>query len=133
MDFNDLNLPRDMSESLEELYKSAKILNPKITTNLFIEGIIGEWLRPYKIARENKVYQKGSVVLRNNLRQAIKLCGKTQSQLSRETKIDRAYLGQIINGRYDPSVTVALILMYAMGYPPEKFIELFFLEPAITE
>lgn len=128
MSFDNLNLPADMAETLEAIYSKAKEINPKLTKELFIQRIVSEWLEPYRIKRKT-IQPKNSVRLKNSLKQAIMLCGKSQSQIARETGISRSYLSQIINGKNEPSLTTALLIAEAVNYPPEKFKDLFFLEP----
>jgi len=130
MDITRVKLPAEMIETLQAIYKKAKKHNPNLNESTFFEEIIGEWLEPYKRDRILPVMRKGEIKLRNNLKYAIKLCGKSQAQIAREVGINRSYLSQILNGQYEPSTSLALLLTQAVGYPPEKFNDLFFLEPA---
>lgn len=133
MDLGRVKLPPEMMETLDAIYKKAKKHNPSLTESTFFEELIGEWLEPYKRDRKGPPMRKGQVILKNNLRHAIKLCGKSQAQIAREVGINRSYLSQLINGQYEPSTSLALLLMQAVEYPPEKFQDLFFLEPAPEE
>ncbi|MCL5779576.1 hypothetical protein P378_20155 [Desulforamulus profundi] len=42
-----LDLPTDVDETLEEIFQRAKKLNPSLTKQLFLSGIITMWLGPY--------------------------------------------------------------------------------------
>ena len=125
-----MELPHDVYRTLEEVYTKARVLNSALTEKIFIAGIIREWLEPYVIENAGPVLPKGKTVLRNNIKQAIMLSGKSQAQVAREIGISRAYLTQLIKGIYDPSALLAITLMQAINYPMEKFKDLFFLEPA---
>ncbi|ACV64431.1 transcriptional regulator, XRE family [Desulfofarcimen acetoxidans DSM 771] len=129
MNFNDLGLSNDVRDSLEIIYQKANKICPALTREVFLNGVLKEWLNPY-LRQDNKpVLQKDKVILRNNLKQALTLSGKTQSKIAQEIGVNRSYIGQIFRGCYDPSVKLALILLQSLNYPPEKFTDLFFLEP----
>jgi len=130
LDFSRVNLPSDMIETLEAIFQKVRAQNPKVTESLFLESIIREWLEPYRRDKDRVTLPRSKVRLKNNLRHAIKLSGKSQAAIAKEIGVNRPYLSQIINGKYEPSVTIALLLAEALGYPLEKFKDLFFLEPA---
>lgn len=121
-------LPQDMTETINAIYTKAKNINPKLTQNDVVECILKEWLLQYK-RDKHSINPKSKVRLKNRLRQAIELCGKTQTAVAREVGISRTYLGHVIRGESDPSVTVALLLVDVVNYPLEKFNEVFYLEP----
>jgi len=127
--FDRLGVSREVADVLEIIYQKAKVISPALTRQLFLDGIIKEWLEPY-LKKKPSALPKNKVVLRNNLKHAITLCGKTQAEVARVTGVNRSYLGQIIRGDYDPSVTLALVILQALNYPMEKFTDVFFLEPA---
>ena len=133
MSFNNLDLPQDINKVLVVIFNKAKKINPALSEKLFFEGIAREWLEPYSIESSGSVLPKGKVLLRNNLKQAITLSGKSQAQVAKEVGISRAYLTQLIKGVYDPSVLLAILLMQVINYPMEKFKDLFFLEPVVQE
>lgn len=104
------------------MFNSVK-LNPNLTRHAFLVGIIKSWLDLYRNREHKEILSKNDVVLKNNLKHAIAISGKTQAQISRETGISRPHLSQIIAGRYDFSVKMALLLAESLNYPPEKFTE----------
>lgn len=127
-----IELPNDVDETLQEIFKRAKKLNPSMTKQLFLTGIITMWLDPY-IQTNKRVLPKDKVVLKNDLKAAIELSGKTQAQVAREIGLNRSYLGQVVRGNYDPSVTLALLILQSINYPTEKFKDVFSLEPIEQE
>lgn len=133
MRLNQIGLPRDMVDTLEAMYREVKNINPTLTEVLFLENVIKDWLEPYKTDRNRTVKTREEVVLRNNLQNAIKLSGKSQTQLAQEIGVSRCYIGKVIRGENDPSITVSLLLADALNYPPEKIKDLFFLEPTDQE
>ena len=112
---------------LEAVFQRARAIHPTLTESAFLEHIIASWLEPYE--RGRPVLTKDKVRLRNTLDVALKVAGKTKTALATETGISRAYLGLVAADRCEPSVTVALLLANALGYPPGRFDNLFFLEP----
>jgi len=128
LSFDKLGVSREVADALEAIYQKAKAINPALTRQILLDGIIKEWLMPY-LKEKPPALPKNKVVLRNNLKHAITLCGKTQAEVARVAGVNRSYLGQIIRGDYDPSVTLALVILQALNYPPEKFTDVFFLEP----
>ena len=133
MSFDYLNLSKETTETLKAIYVNAKKHNKDITENLFIEHIIANWLDPYKHTKEYPVIPKDKAVLNNNLKQAIKITGKTQIQVAKEIGVNPKYLGHVINRRCEPSVTLALLLANCLHYPSGKIDDLFYLEPANQE
>ena len=132
MSFDGVRLPADLTETLVALYHKAKKINPALTKDLFIESILREWLEPYRVEPANPV-TKDNAILRNNLKQAINFSGKSQTQIAAEAGISRPYLGRVINWKCEPTVKIALLIAKALNYPPEKFTDLFFLEPVKQE
>lgn len=134
MSFNGIkiDLPGDVDETLEEIFKRAKKLNPAINKQQFLKWIITMWLDPY-LQDQAEIAPKDQVQLKNNLKEAITLSGKTQAQVAREIGISRAYLSEIIRGVYTPSVLTALLILRATNYPPEKITDIFSLEPIEQE
>lgn len=133
MAIDSIKLPSDLIETLKAVHQKAKRIDPNLTEEQFLEQIFREWLEPYKRERKFGGLKRNSVRLKNNLKTALKLAGKTQAELARETGINKVHLSRIINGKYEPSITVALILADALRYPPEKIKDLFYLVPARKE
>lgn len=132
MSFKWVGLSEETAETLQAIFKKAKKDNMNLTETKFMEHIVSEWLEPYK--REIvPMPPRNQVALRNNLKQAIKLSGKSQTQIAKEVGINRAYIGQLISGKYDPSLVVALLITKAVGYSISKIEDLFYLEPANQE
>lgn len=132
MEMLPIKLPQDVLEVLEVIYEEAKKINPDITERIFFERIVREWLRGYRKRRWSKGdMSKDKVLLKNNLEATLKLAGKTQTQVAKEIGINRTYLGQIIKGRYDPSVKVAFLLAEALY--SSKIEDMFYLEPVPIE
>ncbi|GAB6178959.1 hypothetical protein JCM14036_02780 [Desulfotomaculum defluvii] len=134
MSFNGtkIELPSDVDETLKEVFKRAKKLNPAINKQQFLKWIITMWLDPY-LKDDAETVPKDQVQLKNNLKEAITLSGKTQAQVAREIGISRAYLSEIIRGVYTPSVLTALLILRDINYPIEKFNDVFSLEPIEQE
>lgn len=133
MDFRHIQLPLDLIETLDAIYKKARKQNPYLNESIFIERIIREWLEPFKRENNQSLLPKNKVVLRNNLKAAIRFSGKTQTEVAQEIGINRAYLSQIISGKYEPSITFAFLLAESVQYPPERIKDLFYLNPAEQE
>lgn len=131
--FERFGLPQDMVETLSILYNKAKEFNPKLTEDIFIENIFKQWLKPYKTSEDQKMLNRKSVVLKNDLKMAILLSDKNQKEVAKKVGISPTYLSQIIGGKSDPTITVVLLLANALNYPPWKINELFFLEPVAEE
>ena len=106
MDLGNIKLPQELNEMLDVIYSKAKIHNPDLTKSLFIQRIIDTWVESYNREATQEVVPKGKVALRNNLKKALKLCGKTQTKISQETNINRTYLGQVKIGRASCRVRV---------------------------
>lgn len=92
-----------------------------------------EWLEPYKRSPDAPLATREKLVLKNNLKKAVELSGKSQNRIAKEIGINRVYLSQIISGKYEPTITVVLLLARATEYPVEKIKDLFYLEPAEKE
>lgn len=133
MNFNEIELPHNLIETLDAILQKVKLQNPELTESLFIEQIFWEWLEPFKREPNRISMPRKKVVVKNNLRQAIKLSSKSQSQIAREIGVHRAYINQIITGKYEPSISIAFLLTEALNYPSEKIKDLFYLEPAPGE
>ena len=133
MNFREIELPKNLIEIIDVIYKKVKKQNPGLTESLFIEQVLWEWLEPFKREPDRVSMPRKKVVVKNNLRQAVKLSGKSQSQIARDIGVHRAYISQIISGKYEPSISVAFLLAEALNYPSEKIKDLFYLEPAPGE
>ena len=128
MDLSKVKLPLELIETLDSIYKKVKLLDSELDESTFIERIFDDWLEPYKRERKHIRALKSKVILRNKLKDAVKLCGKSQTQIAKDMGINRAYLGQMINAKYEPSIFMVLLLTETIGYPPEKIKDLFYLE-----
>jgi len=125
--FRQLDLPSDMAEILCTIYAKARKIDLGLTEKLFIQQIIDDWLKPYNRDKEpDKPATKKTIRLRNNIKDAMRLSGKTQAQLALETGINRAYISQIANGHHEPTVTAAVLLARATGCNTD---DLFYVEP----
>ena len=125
MDLKGIELPAEMSEMLDAIYKKAKKHNRELTESLFFQRIIERWLEPYKRSGDRPPLHKRKVVLRNRIKKAAREKGKTMLQIAGEIGINRTYLGQVAGGESEPSVTVALLLADALH---EMVADLFYLE-----
>ena len=126
--FKQLDLPPDITEILTVIFRKAKKLNSELTEKLFIQQIIDDWLEPFNYYKEpGKPATKRTIKLKNSLKDAMKLSGKTQAQLALETGINRAYISQITNGHHEPTITAAILLAKATGCNAD---DLFYIEPA---
>ena len=136
MNFTNINLrddlPDDLLEMLESLHKKINKSMPNITDIMLIEYIIGNWFEFYKRNEIEDIKTKEEVVLRNNLKHAIKLSGKTQAQVAHKIGINHKYLGHVINGRCEPSIVLALLLAQLLCSPSGKLEDIFYLGP-VTE
>jgi len=134
LNINNVSLPSDLIDMLTAIYKKLKDIEPGLTESIFFERIIKEWLEPY---RRNKrpIYQlkRDKVILKNDIKKALQLCDKSQSQIAREIGVNRVYLSQVINGKFEPSIVLAFLIADALNYPAEKIKDLFYLEPADWE
>lgn len=110
MDFSQVKLPAELLETLSAIYNKSKKLDPGLTESTFIQYILTEWLHPYKREAGGDVQTKQNAILRNNLETAIYHSGKTRIQLAQDIGVHRVYLGQVVNGKCEPSVTIALLL-----------------------
>jgi len=126
-----MGLPEDLTEIMLAVFKKAKKTNPNLTESKFFQGIFEEWLEPY--SRDATVLPKNEVVIRNNLKDAIKLSGKSQAKIAEEIGVNRPHLNNVINGKAEPSIKTVLLLLNSLNYPAEKINDLFYLEPVIKE
>lgn len=126
-------MPGDLVEIIDAVYKKAKKLNPELTESVFLQRVFEEWLEPYRREIEHTAFSKKTVVLRNNLKQIFEICSKSQTEVAGKMGVNRAYLGQVVNGKYDPSVLFVLLMVAALEYPPEKMKDLFYLESVAQE
>lgn len=133
MEFSQLNFSREITETLEVIYHEVKKYNPIITKRLFLETLIGEWLENYKVNVNKRPLQRDKVLLKNRLKEALKTSGKTQSEVAKLIGVNRSYFGQIVRGNCDPSVRMSLLVLDAINYPPQKFTDIFYLEPVDQE
>jgi len=129
MDLRSIALPHELTEIFDAVYKKLKTYDKELSESMLLEYIINQWLEPYERKESGEEMHRGKARLKNNLKQAIKLSGKTRIQLAREIGVNRVYLGQVVNGKCDPSITLALLLAKALNYPPGKIDELFYIEP----
>lgn len=128
---DNLNLPNDLTNTLEQIFSQIKQYDQSITKSKFIETIFLQWLEDYQYPKSNKeeIYTKNNSILRNNLKLAIEFSGKTQKQIANEIGINKNYLNQISTGsKYEPSVKVVLLLLKALNYHPKKLHDIFWLE-----
>jgi len=127
LDFEQVFFPPDVAETLSAIYRRAVKLNPGLDKEIFLREIIIDWLNQYELAESLPVLTKSKVCLRNNLKQALRFCDKTITEVAATVGIDRVHLSHIVNGKSDPSVTVALLLERALS--PLKLKDIFYLEP----
>lgn len=129
--FEILGLPIDACKTLQKLYFKAKKLDPHLTEQRFTQAIITHWLNQYSIkyGNQNMTFKKDGVILRNNIKTAIRSSGKTQRQVASEIGINHVYLSEIIHGKYEPGITVALLLYRALYHSPAQIEKLFYLQP----
>jgi len=128
--FNCFNLPEGMRDVLILIYSESKKHDSSLTEDGFIQVIFSQWLEMYlKNNGQANRQSKNNATLQNNLKAAIKASGKTQQDVSKEIGLNNTYLSQLIHGKYDPTITVVLLLMQALNYPPAKLNNLFYLKP----
>ena len=133
MDFKTITLPDDIAETLGAIHRNVIKYNPEIGKDTFIRQVIMEWLEPYERKEERTITTRDKVVLKNNLKKAIKLSRKSITQVANEIGVNRVYLSQVISGRYEPSVTVLLLIIDSLRIPVDKIKDLFYLKPAQPE
>jgi len=121
-------LPAELVDMLDWIYLKAKKSNPALTEELFWEMIVRKYLETYRV--NPSPLSKNQAELRTRIKEALKLRGKTQEQVSKEIGVNRAYLNHVINGRYEPSISLALLLSRSLGLSVE---DLFYLEPVPEE
>ena len=127
-----VEIGEDVAAILNDIYFEARKHNPNLTKKLFIEGALIEWLDLYKYGTKRGL-QRDKVELKTKLQEVIKICGSSQSKLAKEIGINRCYLGRVARGESDPSITMALLILDALGYPPQRFTDVFYLEPMKQE
>lgn len=127
MDFKNIQLPDDMIETLEAIYKKARRVNPELTESLFLQRIIDRWLESYRRKKRGTTIKKNQCVLKNRIKDAVKLNRTTIKEIATETGINRTYLGEVAAGHSEPTITVAMLIAGALN---ENLTDLFFLEPA---
>ncbi|WP_035269702.1 helix-turn-helix transcriptional regulator [Desulfitibacter alkalitolerans] len=128
-----IKLPEEMLDALRVIYKKSKKYNPELTEEDFISIIVGQWLETYKAKNEQRSLTKDNLSLRNELKEAIKISGKSQRQIAKETGISHVYISQLTKEEYDPSVKVAFLIMKSIGYPLHMINKLFYLVPRQEE
>lgn len=69
-----------------------------------------------------------AVKLCNDLKVAIIRAGKTNVQVAREVGVKPQFISDIITGRKNPSLILALKLLKSVGKGPEQLNEIFWLE-----
>lgn len=122
-----INLPKDMYGTLMDVYNEAKKYDASLTEELFYKTMIKQFLYLYR-NKEFKELNKNNVKLKNNLKLAIQMSGKTQVEVSKNIGISKTHLSQIINGVSEPSITIVLLIANRINYPTVKLNDLFFLE-----
>lgn len=127
--FDFLKLSPELQGTLEAIYRQTVVYRPHLSSEEFIQIIIKDWLNSYR-TRSIDGLQRNNVKLKNNLKSILTLRGKSQRQLARETGLNVSYLSGLINGKYEPSITVAYLIANALGYGPSRIGELFWLELA---
>lgn len=115
-----------MAEILDEIFQDAKKLNPSLTKRNFFDSIVGDWLKLFWKPDTN--YKKDKVILKNRVKDALKFCGKSQTQVAKEMGISRCYLGHVVRGNSEPSLVTALLLLQTLNLPPARVGDIFFLE-----
>ena len=131
MDLSKVELLSDMIETLSEIFRRAKNNYPELNESIFFKQILMEWLEPYKQSKSSFTLTRQKVTLKNRLKEAIQQSGKSNIQIAKEIGVNRVYISQIISGRYEPTITIILLLAESIGYPLEKIKDLFYLEPMI--
>ncbi|HBC95086.1 MAG TPA: hypothetical protein DCZ10_19890 [Pelotomaculum sp.] len=126
MNLTEVKLPPETVTVLKAIYDKAREYNPDLSINVFFQQIINDWLELFKRKKDFTIISKEKVVLKNRVNQTIKRSFKTQTQISKETGLSRTYINQVANGRYEPSISVALLLANATNCSVE---EMFYFEP----
>lgn len=127
----ELELSEGMKQTLELLYQRAKEYNPRLTREELVLTIVSQWLDCYRLNTDSRPpLTKQQAKLKTDLKMAIVLSGKNQKQIAQEIGICHTYLNQVVNGKSEPSISIALLIARALNYPPSKLGELFYLEPA---
>lgn len=127
MQFSINDLPEDLKETLEAVYRKAKRAEPQLTETEFFTRVFCTWLKPY--SREKiKLPSRKKVVLRNRLAEILAAYDISYSQIARQTGISRTYISRIIRQEYTPTITVAYLICLALGLDLSKVPEIFYLE-----
>ena len=126
---DNLDLPESMKDTLIHIYNEAKKRDLNLTESRFFQVIISQWMELYLQNKKLPELDKSNVKLYNNLKSVIKVSGKTQRDIANEIGLNDTYLSHIIRGKYDPSITIVLLLMQALDYPLAKLNDVFYLEP----
>jgi len=133
LNFEQIQLPKDLAQTLAAIYQKAAKHNPKIDQDSFVRQVIMEWLEPYGRQEEKISTKRSNVMLKNSVKVAIDASGKTITQVAKEIGVNRVYLSKVINEQCEPSVVVLLLLLESLRVPTEKIKELFYLEPVTAE
>jgi len=126
---DNIDLPESMKDAIIYIYNEAKKRDPSLTESRFFQVIISQWMELYLQNKKLSELNKNNVKLYNNLKSVIKVSGKTQRDIANEIGLNDTYLSHIIRGKYDPSITIVLLLMQALDYPLAKLNDVFYLEP----
>lgn len=130
MDLAKVSLNKEINTFLDRIYEKLKRMHPEFNESLFMELVITEWAEPYKIKENNfEIYTKDDVILKNYLKKAFEMNGRSQIEVSKEIGINRVYLNEIINEKSEPSITIGLLLEKALGFPIK---DLFYLKKIRT-
>ena len=73
------------------------------------------------------------VKLCNDLKVAIIRAGKTNVQVAREVGVTPNYISQIITGKREPSFSIALRILKALGVDTGKIEDVFWIEESPGE
>lgn len=124
-----LDLPHNVLEVLKRIYCSAREHNPRLTEADLIGHIVTKWMEGYCMDEPGGM-TKDRAKIKNDLKVAIALSGKTQKQIAQEIGMCNTYLNRIMKGKSEPSISIAYLIAGALGYPPWKVHELFYLVPS---
>lgn len=129
MNFSLTDLPEDLRETIEAVYRKARKINPQLTEVEFFARIFCNWLKPYSKVKPDRLDRR-KVILRNRLEELLTVYDISRAQLARKTGISSTYIGRIIRQEYTPTITVAYLICLAFGMDISKVSEIFYLEPA---
>jgi len=125
------NLNPELQNTLGEIFTEARKEDPDLSDQMLLSIIVTQWLERYRIPAVQTPLKKDDALLKNDLRRAIAISGKNQTEIANEIGLDRTYLNQLINGKYEPSMKLGLLLCRALGYPSARIEEIFFLSSSI--